>query len=214
MKDLAIIFDLDGTLLNTNKLIIETFRHTFKKYKPGYTLSDEELLTFLGPSLNETFSKYFLKEDINEIIDYYRDFNHSHHEDYVTVYPTVLDTIDYLYEEGYPLGIVTTKLKEAAYIGLDMYDLRKYFKVIIGGEDVSKSKPDPEGINSALSKLNTSKAVYVGDNVTDILAGKNANVYTIGVGWSPKGSQDLIDLKPSKMLNQMEDIIEFIKEVD
>ena len=52
----AIIFDLDGTLLNTNLLIKKSFIHTFKKYKPGYTLSEEELLSFLGPSLKNTFS--------------------------------------------------------------------------------------------------------------------------------------------------------------
>ena len=62
----AIIFDLDGTLLNTNLLIKKSFIHTFKKYKPGYTLSEEELLSFLGPSLKNTFSRYVEEDQVDE----------------------------------------------------------------------------------------------------------------------------------------------------
>ena len=70
----AVIFDLDGTLLNTDLLIRKSFIHVFKKYKPGYTLSEEELLSFLGPSLFDTFSRYFDASMIDELIDYYREF--------------------------------------------------------------------------------------------------------------------------------------------
>ena len=61
----AIIFDLDGTLLNTDLLIKKSFIHTFKKYKPGYTLSEEELLSFLGPSLKNTFSRYVEEDQVH-----------------------------------------------------------------------------------------------------------------------------------------------------
>ena len=67
----AIIFDLDGTLLNTDLLIKKSFIHTFKKYKPGYTLREEELLSFLGPSLKNTFSRYVEEDQVDELIQYY-----------------------------------------------------------------------------------------------------------------------------------------------
>ena len=76
----AILFDLDGTLLNTDLLIKKSFIHTFKKYKPDYTLSEEELLSFLGPSLKNTFSRYVENNQVDELIQYYRDYNHKHHE--------------------------------------------------------------------------------------------------------------------------------------
>ena len=148
--DTAIIFDLDGTVLYTDELIKRTFIKVFEKYQPGYTLSEDELLSFLGPSLKETFSKYFPDEMFNELLNYYHSYNHSHHEDFVYVYPTVVETLEYLKNRGYPLGIVTTKLKVAADVGLNTFDLKKYFDVVIGLDDVKVTKPDPEGIVKAM----------------------------------------------------------------
>lgn len=209
--DKAIIFDLDGTVLYTDELIKRSFIKVFEKYKPGYTLNEDELLSFLGPSLKETFSKYFPDEMFDELLSYYHDYNHSHHEDYVYVYPTVIETLDYLKAKGYPLAIVTTKLKVAAYVGLNTFDLNKYFDIIIGLDDVKFTKPDPEGILKAMEQLGISKAIYIGDNITDILAGKNAGVETIAVKWSPKGFQHLLELKPDLMIDEMKEIIPYIE---
>lgn len=209
--DTAIIFDLDGTVLYTDELIKRTFIKVFEKYLPGYTLSDDELLSFLGPSLKETFSKYFPDEMFEELLSYYHDYNHSHHEDFVYVYPTVKETLEYLKNKGYPLAVVTTKLKVAADVGLNIFDLQKYFDVVIGLDDVKITKPDPEGIIKAMELLNVEKAVYIGDNITDIQAGKNAGVKTIGVKWSPKGYQHLLELKPDLMVEKMMEIIPFIE---
>lgn len=209
--DKAIIFDLDGTVLYTDELIKRSFIKVFEKYKPGYTLNEDELLSFLGPSLKETFSKYFPDEMFDELLSYYHDYNHSHHEDYVYVYPTVIETLDYLKAKGYPLAIVTTKLKVAAYIGLNTFDLNKYFDIVIGLDDVKFTKPDPEGILKAMEQLGISKAIYIGDNITDILAGKNAGVETIAVKWSPKGFQHLLELKPDLMIDEMKEIIPYIE---
>lgn len=212
-QNFAVIFDLDGTLLNTDLLIKETFKHVFKKYKPGYTLSEEELLSFLGPSLKDTFSRYFDESMIDEVIDYYRDYNHAHHQDFVTIYPTVIDTLKELKEKDYPLAVVTTKYSVAAYIGLDMFDITKYFDVILGMDHVKKIKPDPEGIHKVMQELHCAKGVMIGDNTSDIMAGKNAGVYTIGVNWTPKGTEAVEALHPDLMIDEMKEIIEFIERV-
>lgn len=206
----AIIFDLDGTLLNTDTLIQESFKHVFKKYMPEHTLRQDELLSFLGPSLKDTFSRYFDQTMVEELINYYREFNHSHHEDYVTIYPYVKETLQKLKELGYPLGIVTTKVKDAVYIGLDLFDLNDCFDVIIGHEDVINSKPDPEGIFKALKALNACEGYYIGDNVTDIQAGKNARLKTIGVKWSPKGYDLMEKENPDCMVDSYQGILEYI----
>lgn len=208
----AIIFDLDGTLLNTDLLIKKSFIHTFKKYKPGYTLSEEELLSFLGPSLNNTFSRYFPKEMIDEIIDYYREYNHNHHQDYVTIYPYVVEMLEYLKKQAFPLAVVTTKYKEAAYLGLDLFNITSYFDLVIGENDVKHSKPDPEGILLALKQLHCQTGYYVGDNVTDIQAGKNAKVKTVGVKWSPKGYDLIQKENPDLLINNYQELIDYIKE--
>lgn len=208
----AIIFDLDGTLLNTDLLIKKTFIHTFKKYKPDYTLSEEELLSFLGPSLKNTFSKYVEPELVPELIEYYREYNHQHHEDYVTIYPGVKEMLETLKTAGYPLAVVTTKVNEAAYIGLNMFDITKYFDVVIGEKDVKQGKPDPEGILLALAKMNCEDGYYVGDNITDIQAGKNAGIKTVGVKWSPKGYDLLEKENPDLLIDNFEQLVSYIME--
>lgn len=213
-QEIVVIFDLDGTLLNTDLLIKKSFQHVFAKYKPGYTLSDEEILSFLGPSLKESFSRYFDESLVDELIDYYRDYNHSHHEDFVTIYPTVIETVKYLKDKEYPLAVVTTKYSVAAYIGLDLFDLRQYFDIVLGMDQVEHVKPDPEGILTVMKKTRCSKAIMIGDNVSDILAGKNAGIYTIGVKWTPKGTKEIEKLNPDLMIDQMDEIIEFIEGVE
>lgn len=212
MKKKAIIFDLDGTLLNTDLLIKNSFIHTFEKYKPGYTLSEKELLSFLGPSLYDTFSCYFPQSMVQELIAYYRQYNLKHHEDFVTIYPGVQDTLAYLQKQGYPMAVVTTKMKDVALLGLKMFALTDHFETVIGHDDVQRSKPDPEGILMALDRLQCQDGYYIGDNITDILAGKNAKLKTIGVKWSPKGYELMAKENPDLLIDHFSEIIDFIKE--
>ena len=88
----------------------------------------------------------------------------------------------------------------------------KYFDVVIGENDVKKSKPDPEGILCALKKLNCREGYYIGDNVTDIQAGKRAGVKTVGVKWSPKGYQFIEKENPDLLINDYKEFMEYIKE--
>jgi len=212
-KDFVVIFDLDGTLLNTDLLIHKSFEHVFQKYKPEYQLSKEDYLSFLGPPLKDSFLRFFPETMIDELVDCYREHNHSHHEDYVMIYPTVKETLEILKEKGYSLGVVTTKYREAALIGLDLFDITQYFDMIVAGEEVVHSKPHPEGLLKVMKQTHCSKGVMIGDNTSDILSGKNAHLYTIGVKWSPKGTKEVEALQPDLMIEQMDEIIDFIEGV-
>ncbi len=212
-KDFAVIFDLDGTLLNTDSLIMETFQYVFKKYFPNYKLSQEELLSFLGPSLWETFSRYVSKDKVDELVECYKEYNHQHHENFVTIYPYVQETLEILKQRNYPLVIVTSKTTEAAYIGLDLFNISNYFDEVIGIDKVKNAKPDPEGILKALSMTNCVKGVMIGDNISDIKCGKNADIYTIGVKWSPKGYQEMEGFGVDLLIDDMSEIVKFIEEV-
>ena len=211
MKDTIIIFDLDGTLIDTNTLIQRSFEYVFKKHKPDYTLSETELLSFLGPPLKTTLGKYFEASLIDELVDCYNEHNLTSHQEYVTVYPYVYETLQKLKDEGYPLAIFTTKSYNAAMVGIQLFDLEKYFDVIVAGDQVARVKPDPLGIEMIMDKTNMKYAVMVGDSTSDIMSGKNAGVYTIGVDWSPKGSQSLEALHPDLMISRMDEIIEFVR---
>lgn len=212
-RRLGILFDLDGTVLDTESVILESFKYVFRKYKPGYTLSKEELLSFLGPSLKDSFERYFDSSMTEELIAYYREFNHSNHKNYVTIFPTVIDTLEELKKEGYPMAIVTTKAAVAANVGIDLFDLNSYFDVVVTLDDVKVTKPDPEGIYLAMQKLEVKDAIMIGDNVSDIQAGKNADVKTIGVKWATKGYVEMEKLHPDLLIDQMSDILKYIRNI-
>lgn len=209
--DYAILFDLDGTLINTDLLIEKSFRHVFELYKPEYDLSYEEVLSFMGPPLVKTFENHFSKDMVDELVTVYRTYNIKHHNDFVTIYPTIEETLKILKDKGYKLGVVTTKMNDVAKLGLEMFNLTDYFDCIIGSNDIIHAKPHPEGVYKALDVLGCKKGVMIGDNASDLLAGKNANIDTIGIGWSPKGKEDLLKVKPDLMVDKMIDIISFVE---
>ena len=211
-KDYAVIFDLDGTLLDTASLIKASFNYTFNKLMPGYIVSDQEHKSFLGPSLYDSFSRYFdSKEEVMLAVETYQEHNLYHQEEFVTIYDDAINTLEYLKDTGYPLAIVSTKRREAVMIGLRLFNLQDYFDIILTHEDVKKVKPDPEGILKTLQHLKVSTGMYVGDNASDILAGKNANVDTVGVYYSNNLNQ-LLESKPDLMVHTIKEIIPYIKE--
>ncbi|MBU8787555.1 MULTISPECIES: pyrophosphatase PpaX [Bacillus] len=207
MKINTVLFDLDGTLINTNELIIASFLHTLEHYAPG-RYQREDVLAFIGPSLYETFSGIH-KDKAEKMISMYREFNHKMHDQLVTEYDTVYETLDRLAEEGYKLGIVTTKLRDTVNMGLKLTGLDRFFETVVTLDDVTRAKPDPEPVLLALSKLESrpEEAIMVGDNYHDILAGKHAGTKTAGVAWTIKGEASLAKHQPDYMLGKMSDLL-------
>lgn len=117
MKINTVLFDLDGTLINTNELIISSFLHTLNTYYPNQ-YKREDVLPFIGPSLHETFHSID-ESKVEEMITRYRQFNHDHHDELVEEYETVYETVQTLKEKGYKIGIVTTKARQTVEMGLN-----------------------------------------------------------------------------------------------
>ena len=211
-KITTILFDLDGTLIDTNELIISTFMHTLDKYYPG-KYQREDVYPFMGPSLMDTFSG--LDPDrVDEMILEYRTYNLANHDLLVKEFVGVKDTVHTLKERGYKLGIVTTKLHDVVLKGLRLMDLEPYFEAVVALDHVEKEKPDPEPVLKALEQLGAKpeEAIMVGDNYHDILAGKNAGTKTAGVAWSMKGRDYLANFEPDFMLESMADILAILGE--
>ncbi|MFB6468600.1 pyrophosphatase PpaX [Cytobacillus sp. Hz8] len=206
-KITTILFDLDGTLINTNELIIASFLHTLNHFYPG-KYERKDVLPFIGPSLFETFSAID-EEKMDEMVRVYREFNIANHDDLVEEFDGVYDTIQSLKDKGFKLGIVSTKMYDVILKGLHLTKLHSFFDCIIGLDQVVKAKPNPEPIYKALDLLeaNTEEALMVGDNYHDILGGKNAGTKTAGVSWSIKGRDYLQQFKPDFMLENMRDLL-------
>jgi len=185
-KNTVIIFDLDGTALDTNLLVEMSFRETFAHFRPDLQLSDETILSFLGPTLEESFGRYLREDEISEAVAYYRNYNRAQHPQLAKVYPGEHAALSMLKENGFPLAILTTKRQDIAEYGLSLFGLDVYFDAIIGMDRLTRMKPDPEGVYKIMDMTNTQHAIMVGDNVSDIKAGLNAGQTSIGVAWSTK----------------------------
>jgi pyrophosphatase PpaX len=208
----TILFDLDGTLIDTNELIISTYLHTLEKYFPG-KYKRQDVLPFLGPTLHEVFGAMD-PERVEEMVLEYRTYNLANHDALVKEFVGVMETIETLKKKGYKLAIVTTKREDVAFKGLRLMKLDSFFDVMIAYDHVKKVKPDPEPIFLALEKLNSrpEETLMVGDNFHDVLAGKNAGTKTAGVAWTIKGRDYLAKYEPDYMLENMTDLLSILGE--
>ncbi|MGM7682931.1 pyrophosphatase PpaX [Cytobacillus sp. Hm23] len=207
----TILFDLDGTLIDTNELIIQSFMHTLEQYYPN-DYSREDVLEFIGPPLYESLHSVD-KDRVEDMVKTYREFNLANHDLLVKEYHSVFDTVKALHEQKFKLGIVTTKMRLTTTMGLKLTNLDQFFDVVITLDDVERAKPDPEPIHKALQQLNAlpHEAIMVGDNHHDMLAGQNAGTKTAAVGWAIKGREHLTQYNPDYVLDKMSDLLSIVK---
>ncbi|WJE52503.1 pyrophosphatase PpaX [Bacillus cereus] len=212
MKINTVLFDLDGTLINTNELIISSFLHTLNKYYPDQ-YKREDVLPFIGPSLHETFGSMD-ENKVDEMIQCYRQFNHEHHDELVEEYETVYETVRELKKQSYKIGIVTTKARQTVEMGLKLSKLNDFFDVVVTIDDVQHVKPHPEPIQKALKLLHAKpeETLMVGDNHHDIVGGQNAGTKTAAVAWTIKGREYLESYKSDYVLDKMSDLLSILSE--
>lgn len=204
----TVLFDLDGTLIDTNELIIASFSHTLEPYFSG-RYAREDIVEWIGEPLRDSFTRID-SDRADEMITVYRKHNKENHDRLVQEYEGVFNTVKTLYERGFKLGIVTTKFFRTAEMGLKSARLRPFFEVIVGLDDIKNPKPDPEPVNRALALLDSppQTSLMVGDSPTDIEAGQNAGTFTAGVAWTIHGTEALQAANPDFMLGSMPDLFD------
>ena len=211
----TVLFDLDGTLLDSKELIYRSFVHTFEKFYPNHELSDAELDSFFGPPLSVTFAKYTDdQKQIAEMIDYYRKYNVEAHDELVNLFPGVKETIKYLSKHNYKLGVISAKKSDLVNHALEIFKIKEYFDIVIGQDEVKNPKPNPEGIILATKKLKSKRAVYVGDSVSDIEAGKNAKIKTCAIAYKKDNGRApmLMEAEPDMFIDSMYGLIKALGE--
>lgn len=201
------LFDLDGTLIDTNELIISSYLHTLNHYYPE-KYGREDVIPFMGPTLKEVFESMD-PINVDDMITMYRTYNLAQHDKIVTIFDGVYDTVKELKQKGFKLGIVTTKRLDTVKMGLKLTKLEEFFDVIVALDHVKNAKPDPEPVLLALQMLDASpeEAIMVGDNMHDILSGKNAGTLTAGVSWSLKGREFLQSYHPDYIFDNMRELL-------
>ncbi|HEX2987830.1 MAG TPA: HAD-IA family hydrolase [Chloroflexota bacterium] len=173
----AVLFDLDGTLLDTTEAIISSLKHTVHEFT-GRTPELSELRPYMGLPLADTFA-CLTPGRVQEACDCYVEHNLAVHKDLVRAYPGVNCTIEALRRCGIKRGLVTSKRRRTAQLGLEIAGLAGAFDAMVFYGDTEKSKPDPEPVMLALKLLGLDTAegrvIFVGDSPWDVRAARNAS---------------------------------------
>ena len=204
----AVLFDLDGTLIDTIELILSSARHAFDGWKRG-TPSDEEWVRGIGTPLVNQLRAYAENDaEVAELLDRYRAHQNLHHDRLTRCYDDVPAVVARLAELGHPLGIVTSKASPIAHRSLAHVGLDGYFDVVVGFDETTRHKPDPEPVLAALRRLGVpaGRAVFVGDSPHDIHAGNAAEVLTVAALWGPFDRETLAAAGPNHFIECMADL--------
>jgi pyrophosphatase PpaX len=204
------LFDLDGTLLDSIRLILDSYHHTLRVHglRPR---SDAEWLAGIGTPLRVQFREWAQDpKAMDAMVATYRDFNLSHHDTMASAYPGVVAAVKEVHGRGIRMGLVTSKNRAGAERGLKLLGLDREIPLIVGADDVENPKPHPEPVLKALAQLGVApeEAVYIGDSVHDMHSGKAAGVRTAAVLWGPFGRQDLAHTEPTWWLERPAELLE------
>lgn len=204
----VIIFDLDGTLIDTEQGIIKTYEYLFEKYDDIKNFDKQKRLEVIGPSLYKLFPKYFPNYDVNLLVQEFVKENARIFKEVNQPMENAENILKYLKENGYLVAIFSTKRHDVIVENLKIYDLDKYIDKIVGIDDVSNEKPDPEGLYKILGTKNyyLDNAIYIGDSKTDIEAAKKAHIYSVGYYFNVYRAKDLEDACAKVYIRNLEDL--------
>lgn len=216
-KEVSILFDVDGTLLDTSKVIIDSYKALFKKRNCLDLFTNEEQIAVLGPTLDEKLSSYFPDEDLDSLKEEYRQIQLSLIEKEVTMMPNLKEMLNELKQhKGYHLGIVSSRMHDSILNLLKLFNLEEYFEVIIGLDDCQRPKPEIDGLLNALKNDTFSKdnVVYIGDTPNDIKMGKTYGAYTIVYLYKNLKKDKCLAANPDNSLDNWADLKAILTKVN
>lgn len=186
----TILFDFDGTLINTNEVIIAAWQHTYRHYT-GEEAETEHITACFGEPLLITMAREFPEVDPEESAEIYRTYQREKAKELVKLFPGVETMLRELKSRGYKTGIVTSRTGESTLRYLEMFNIGGYFDAIVSCDDTDKHKPDPEPVLLGLDKLEAvpEETVMVGDSFFDMKSANNAGVKTVLVNWRMAGAE-------------------------
>lgn len=208
----CVLFDLDGTLIQTTGVIIDAFKVTFKKFFPDMFLSEDDYTNMLGSTLFTTFGYYTSSpEQVNDMVTFYRAYSNDLFDQGLLPYEGARETLLFLKKKGIKTGVVTSKMRSVATHHLKLTNLFEYIDGVIGYEDVLEHKPSPEPIEKALAMLDVKPqtTVYVGDHENDIIAAKKAGIFTCAVTYSHR-LKEMLSYQPDYVIDELKNIKDLI----
>jgi pyrophosphatase PpaX len=213
-----VLFDLDGTLIDTTDLILASCAFTFERHC-GWCPPREALVATFGRSLPETLLEFAERAGCADphaesaaMLATYRAHNDEHHDALIREFDGVPAMLDAVAGAGFRMGVVTSKREGAARRGLGFFGLAGYFDVAVFHDDTTLHKPDPEPLVRAMERAGArpGETAYVGDSVHDIAAGRAAGVTTIAALWGPFPASDLEGARPDMLAESPADVVRLL----
>ena len=209
----TILFDLDGTLVDSIELIVAAAMNAFAS-RTGPAPSEAEIRNTIGRPLPTTFGPWLVDDDdLPYLIAKYREYQLEHHDRLTTPYEGIVDAVVGLDAVGCPMGIVTSKVGFMAERALVHTGLAQYMRCVIASDSTEKHKPDPEPVLLALKRLGCAPgdALFVGDSPYDMQAARAAGVHALGVAWGAFSVHTLQNAGAESILHRPVELLPYIR---
>jgi pyrophosphatase PpaX len=183
MRYPTVLFDLDGTLVDSGAIILASFKHAARKVL-ARDVEEEQIAALVGGSNLHDQMRVLSPAHVDELVRVYREHNLPLHDE-LEAFDGVEELMETLSEQGRKLGIVTAKGRQTVDLAFAVLSLERYFDAVVTADMTDRHKPDPDPVLKALELLETepAEAAFVGDSPYDIAAGKAAGVFTVAVSW-------------------------------
>ena len=206
----AVLFDLDGTLIDTNNLIIQSFKYTLNKHL-GKCPDDKEITSHFGEPLIKTMENYD-NEKSDLLFKTYLEYNAKVHDELIRGFKGVNEALENLKNNNIKLAVVTSKRKELAVRELKMFNLYDYFNTVVALEDTDRKKPfgDPAIKACELLDVYPQESMMIGDSHFDILCGRNGGCKTCLVKYTVMDLNSVMTYEPDYIVDDLGEIFNII----
>jgi len=208
MRFPVVLFDLDGTVIDSGAIILASMRHAAREVL-GIEVPDEQLMAAVGGPGLEAQMEALSPDRADELVTVYRAHNEPLHDE-LACCAGMDEVLVQLKDEGRRLGIVTAKRRQTVELAFARIPIEHLFETVVGGDETKKHKPDPEPLLLALERLGAGadEAVYVGDAPFDVKAAKGAGVYSVGVTWGGIHSRERLEAEePDALVDTAEELL-------
>ncbi|HEY3551384.1 MAG TPA: HAD-IA family hydrolase [Gaiellaceae bacterium] len=208
MRFETVLFDLDGTVVDSGAIILASMRHATREVL-GRDYSDEELLQAVGGPGLEAQMSALAPDHVERLVDVYRAHNEPLHDD-LEACVGMEDVLVRLRDEGRRLGVVTAKRRATVELAFARVPLGHLFEAIVGGDETERHKPDPQPLLLGAERLGADPAAtaYVGDSPFDVRAAKAAGMFAVAVTWGRIHERvRLEDEQPDAVVERAEELL-------
>lgn len=186
----VILFDMDGTIADTDDLIADGFLILYDEFKIKNRKTREELYKYSGPSIRLTLPIEFPGYDVDYLLERYRAVTKPiYDKDHLKAYPGEIETLKKLKQQGYKLGIVTNKVRSMSDLTLEVLDIADLFDCMVCLDEIEHAKPEKDGVEKVMKILkitDKSRLIYIGDNDIDYYTAANSGIDSMIVTWGPR----------------------------